>query len=86
MIQKHLEETEEKQSNQGFKSEFEKLKSEKVEEANTKVVNFRVLVGCGCGGNYKKYHADVPIDQDIDDGDYVSDFEDWMSNIEEGWV
>ena len=86
MIQKRLEETEEKQSNQGFKSEFEKLKSEKVEEANTKVVNFRIRVGCGCGGNYKKYHADVPIGQDIEDGDYVDDFEDWMSNIEEGWV
>lgn len=86
MIQKHLEETEEKQSNQGFKSEFEKLKSEKGGEANTKVVNFHLLVGCGCGGVYKKYHAEVPIDQDIDDGDYVRDLRDWMSNIEEGWV
>ena len=86
MIQKRLEGTEEKQSNQGFKSEFEKLRSEKVEEANSKVVNFYLQVGCGCGGNYEKYHAEVPIGQDIDDGDYISDFEDWMSNVERGWV
>lgn len=86
MIQKRLEGTEEKQSNQGFKSEFEKLRSEKVEEANTKVVNFYLQVGCGCGSNYEKYHAEVPIGQDIDDGDYISDFKDWMSNVERGWV
>ena len=86
MIQKHIQETEKKQSNQGLKAEFEKLKSEKVEKATTKIVNFKVLVGCGCGGSYAKYHAEVPIDKDIDNGDYYGGFEPWMENIKEGWV
>lgn len=85
MIQNHIQETEKKQSNQGLKAEFEKLKSEKVEKATTKIVNFKIQVGCGCGGSYEKYHAEVPIDKDIDNGDYV-DFKPWMENIEKGWV
>ena len=86
MMQQYLQETERKQSNQGLKEEFEKLKSEKVEKATTKIVNFYVAVGCGCGGNYEKYHAEVPIDAHIDDEDHLSDFESWMDNIERGWV
>ena len=86
MMQKYLQETERKQSNQGLKEEFEKLKSEKVEKATTKIVNFYVAVGCGCGGNYDRYHAEVPIDANIADGDHLSDFESWMDNIESGWV
>lgn len=86
MMQKYLQETERKQSNQGLKEEFEKLKSKKVEKATTKIVNFYVAVGCGCGGNYEKYHAEVPIDKDVHDGKHFSDFEDWMDNIERGWV
>ena len=86
MMQKYLQETERKQSNQSLKKEFEKLKSEKVERATTKIVNFYVAVGCGCGGNYDQYHAEVPIDANIDNGDHLSDFKDWMDNIESGWV
>ena len=86
MMQKYLQETERKQSNQSLKKEFEKLKSEKVERATTKIVNFYVAVGCGCGGNYDKYHAEVPIDANIDDGDHLSDFKSCMDNIERGWV
>lgn len=86
MIQQRLQEAEEKQSNQGFKSKLESLKREKVEKATTRVVNFRIQVGCGCSGEYKQYHAEVPIDNYLEDGDYVSEFEDWMSNVQEGWV
>ena len=86
MMQKYLQETEMKKSNQGLKEEFEKLKSKKVEKATTKIVNFYMAVGCGCGGNYEKYHAEVPIDKDIHDGGHLHDFEDWMDNIESGWV
>ena len=86
MIQQRLQEAEEKQSNQGFKSKLDSLKREKVEKATTRVVNFKIQVGCGCGGEYRKYHAEVPIDSYLEDGDYVGNFEDWMSNVEEGWV
>lgn len=86
MIQQRLQEAEEKQSNQGFKSKLESLKREKVEKATTRVVNFRLQVGCGCGGEYRQYHAEVPIDSSLKDGDYVGEFEDWMSNVQEGWV
>lgn len=86
MMQQRLRETEEKQSNQGFKSKLESLKSEKVEKATTRVVNFKLQVGCGCSGEYRWYHAEVPIDSSIKDGDYVDEFEDWMSNVQEGRV
>ena len=86
MIQQRLQEAEEKQSNQGFKSKLDSLKREKVEKATTRVVNFKLQVGCGCGGEYRKYHAEVPIDSYLKDGGYVGDFEDWMSNVQEGWV
>lgn len=86
MIQQRLQETEEKHSNQGLKAEFNELKSKEVEKATTKVVNFKVQVGCGCGGGYKNYHAEVPIDSHIESGDYLSDFQSEMTNIEEGWV
>lgn len=82
MMQQRLQETEEKQSNQGFKSKLESLKSEKVEEATTKIVNFKLRVGCGCMGEYRWYRAEVPIDNPLKDGDYVDKFEDWMSNIQ----
>ena len=77
--------TEENKSTQSFKEEFEEIKSEKVEKANTKIINFYMVVGCGCGGNYAKYHAEVPIDS-IGDGAYFKDFQPWMKNIGEGWV
>lgn len=86
MMQQRLQETEEKQSNQGFKSKLDSLKSEKVEKATTRIVNFKLQVGCGCGGEYRRYHAEVPIDSPITDGDYVGEFEDWMSDVQKGWV
>lgn len=86
MMNQIYKKTEENKSTQSFKEEFEELKSEKIEKATTKIVNFNVLVGCGCGGSYEKYHAEVPIDKNINNGDYLRDFEPWMHNVEEGWV
>lgn len=67
-------------------SEFEKIKSKKVEEAKTKTINIKVRVGCGCGGSYEKYHVDVPINSKYADGDYYDDIKSWMGNMEKGWV
>ena len=69
-----------------LKAEFEAIKNKDVEKATTKVVNIKVRVGCGCGGAYDKYHVEVPVDSEVEDGDYFDDFEDWMDNAEEGWV
>lgn len=86
MIQLRSQETEVKQSNQGLEAKFNELKSKEVEKATTRIVNFKVQVGCGCGDEYKKYHAEVPIDKPVKDGDYFDYFKDWMSNVKEGWV
>ena len=67
-------------------SEFEKIKSKEIERANTKTINIKVRVGCGCGGAYDEYHVDVPVDSEYEDGDYFDDIEDWMENIERGWI
>ena len=45
-----------------------------------------VHTGCGCGGHYDKFHAEVPIDMDVEKGEIFNDFKPWMSNVEEGWV
>lgn len=84
-IYKKTEENKSTQSTQSFKEEFEELKSEKVEKADTKIINFYMVVGCGCGGNYAKYHAEVPIDQEIK-GIYFRDFQPWMKDVKKGWV
>lgn len=81
-----MQEVLEKNSNQELQDEFNKLKSKKVEKATTKVVNFFVHTGCGCGGSYDKFHAEVPVDKRIEEGETFYDFEPWMSNVEEGWV
>ena len=85
MMNQIYEKTEENKSIQSFKEEFEEIKSEKVEKADTKIINFYMVVGCGCGSNYVKYHAEVPIDY-IGDGAYFKDFQPQMKNIGEGWV
>ena len=88
MLQKQLPEVERNKSNQDLKSEFEALKNKPVGKANTKIINFYFAQGCGCGGNYKKYHAEVPIDYDYyENEDYLSGgFPAEFNNIKEGWV
>ena len=86
MNQKQMEEVLQKDSKQELRDEFNKLKKNEVEKATTKVVNFFVHIGCGCGGSYEKFHAEVPINKRIEEGESFNDFKPWMSNVEEGWV
>ena len=75
-----------KNEEKDLKAEFEAIKNKEVEKATTKIVNIKIRVGCGCGGSYDKYHIEVPIDSEVEDGDYFDDIEDWMDNVESGWV
>jgi len=88
MLQKQLPEVEKNKSNQDLKSEFEALKNKPIGKANTKIINFYFAQGCGCGGNYRKYHAEVPIDyDDYENGNHISiNFPPEFENIKEGWV
>ena len=85
MKQKYLKNQEE-QKKKDLSQEFNAIKEKEIEKANTRIVNIKIRTGCGCGGSYDKYHVEVPIDSKIYDGQYFSDIEDWMENIEEGWV
>lgn len=85
--QLYLKKNEDKtQIDAGLKNKFEELKGKEVGKATTKIVNIKIQVGCGCGGNYEKYNVEVPIDKNVDDGDYFDDFEPWMTNINDGWI
>ena len=85
MKQKYLKNQEEQKKND-LSQEFNAIREKKIEEATTKIVNIKIHTGCGCGGSYDKYHVEVPIDSKVSNGQYFSDIEDWMDNIEEGWV
>ena len=85
MKQKYLKNQEE-QKKKDFSQEFNAIREKKIEEATTKIVNIKIFTGCGCGGSYDKYHVEVPIDSKVQNGEYFDDIEDWMENIEEGWV
>ena len=82
MIQNNIRETKEKQSNQGFKEEFEKLKNGKVEEATTRIVTFSYKSCCGCGCSYTAYRGEVPVWSTVKDGDTLEDIPDEMFNVE----
>ena len=75
-----------KNEEKDLKAEFEAIKNKEVEKATTKIVNIKIRVGCGCGGSYDRYHVEVPADSEVEDGDYFDDIEDWMDNVESGWV
>ena len=85
MKQNHLKRQEEQKKKDLFQ-EFNAIKEKEIEKADTRIVNIKIRTGCGCGGSYDKYHVEVPIDYYISNGDYFDDIEDWMENIEEGWV
>lgn len=85
MKQNHLKRQEE-QKKKDFFQEFNAIKEKEIEKATTRIVNIKIRTGCGCGGSYDKYHVEVPIDSYVSNGDYFDDIEDWMENIEEGWV
>lgn len=86
--QKMKERLEAKNSSQNLKKKFEDLKNKKVEKASTRIVNFYVKVGCGCGGSYDKYHAEVPVDSKYKEREIYSDFpDDYIAGtLKEGWV
>jgi hypothetical protein len=81
-------ETEQKNSKQSLKERFEEIKSKEIKKSS-KTVNFKKIVGCGCGGSYEKFHAEFPIDADVED---YARLEDWeldnlnAYDIKEGWV
>ena len=87
-------EVEEKSSNQDLLEEFESIKNKEVKKATTKVVNFYYHSSCGCGGtSATKYHATVPIDNPIKDGDTIDADDDvgrnldlWDADWKEDWV
>lgn len=85
---KKEKETEKKNSKQSLKERFEEIKSKEIKKFS-KTINFKKIVGCGCGGSYEKFHAEFPIDANVEDG---SRLDDWDLNslnafdIKEGWV
>lgn len=85
MKQNHLKRQEEQKKKDLFQ-EFNAIKEKEIEKVTTRIVNIKIRTGCGCSGSYDKYHVEVPIDSYVSNGDYFDDIEDWMENIEEGWV
>lgn len=85
---KKEKETEKKNSKQSLKERFEEIKSKEVKKSS-KTINFKKIIGCGCGGSYEKFHAEFPIDADVKN---FAKLDDWDLNdlnaydIKEGWV
>lgn len=69
-----------------LKQQFDDARQKKIKKADTKIVNVKVQIGCGCGGSYGKYNIEVPIDSNIKNGQYFSDFDEDWKNVKEGWV
>lgn len=79
MLRKHIDElikSKEQEKNKELEKKFKEIKEKPVEEANTRIVNVKYRTGCGCGGSYKWFHGEVPIDSDIEDGDYIGSLDD----------
>lgn len=85
---KKEKETEKKNSKQSLKERFEEIKSKEVKKSS-KTINFKKIVGCGCGSSYEKFHAEFPLDADVEDFYKLNDWDlDKLNayNIQEGWV
>lgn len=85
---KKEKETEKKNSKQSLKERFEEIKSKEIKKS-TKTVNFKKIISCGCGGSYEKFHAEFPIDADVEDYSKLDvwDLDDLNAfDIKEGWV
>jgi hypothetical protein len=48
---------------------------QKTPVATTRIVKLKLVIGCGCGGNYENIEREVPINSKFKDGDYVHDRE-----------
>jgi hypothetical protein len=73
MLKKHKDR---KEKNKELQKKFQAIKEKPVEEANTRIVNVKYRTGCGCGGSYDWFHGEVPVDSNINDGDYINSFSD----------
>ena len=85
---KKEKETEKKNSKQSLKERFEEIKSKEIKKSS-KTINFKKIIGCGCGGSYEKFHAEFPIDADVEEFSKLDDFDLTDLNaydIKEGWV
>lgn len=81
-------EDEQKNSKRSLKERFEEVKSKEIKKSS-KTVNFKKIVGCGCGDSYEKFHAEFPIDSSVEDGVKLDDWDlDALNayDIKEGWV
>lgn len=87
-LQKIKKEAEQNNSKRSLKERFEEIKSKEIKKSS-KTINFKKIIGCGCGGSYEKFHAEFPIDYSVEDGQKLDD---WDLNelnaydIKEGWV
>lgn len=87
-LQKIKKEAEQKNSKRSLKERFEEIKSKEIKKSS-KTINFKKIIGCGCGGSYEKFHAEFPLNADIED---YSKLDDWdlddlnAFDIKEGWV
>lgn len=87
MNQSFLERTKESSEEDKLRDEFLAIKEKPIEQASTRIVNFKVYEDCACGiGEYSRYHAEVPVDSPIQNGDRLDDFPEDAANIEDGWV
>lgn len=69
-----------------LREQFNQIRSKKIAKADTKIVNIKIRIGCGCGGAYDKFNIEVPIDSKIRDGQVFNDFDENWKNIKDGWV
>ena len=87
-LQSIKKEAEQNNSKRSLKERFEEIESKEIKKSS-KTVNFKKIVGCGCGGSYEKFHAEFPVDANVEDG---SRLDDWDLNalnaydIKEGWI
>jgi hypothetical protein len=87
-LQSLKKEAEQKNSKRSLKERFEEIKSKEIKKSS-KTINFKKIIGCGCGGSYERFHAEFPIDADVEDGQKLDDWDLDMMNaydIKEGWV
>lgn len=87
-LQKIKKEAEQNNSKRSLKERFEEIKSKEIKKSS-KTINFKKIIGCGCGGSYERFHAEFPIDADVEDGQKLDDWDLDMMNaydIKEGWV
>lgn len=87
MLRKHIDElikSKEKEKNEDLKKKFEEIKNKPIEQADTRIVNVKKRVGCGCFGEYEWFHGEVPIDSSIEDGDYIDSLEE-IGNPQSGY-